>query len=32
VEPVALQDVDRKKVLDYYRLDMDAWADQFKWR
>jgi hypothetical protein len=32
VEPVTVEGSDRKKIQDYYRLDMDTWADQFKWR
>jgi hypothetical protein len=32
VEQVTVEDEDRKKIQDYYRLDMDTWADQFKWR
>ena len=32
VEQVLIVGQDRKKILDYYRLDMETWSDQFKWR
>ena len=32
VAPVTLEGADRKKVLEYYHVDMETWAEQFKWR
>jgi len=32
VERVVLKGVDRKKVLDYYNIDMNTWAEQFRWQ
>jgi hypothetical protein len=31
VEQVKLSGQDRKKILDYFCLDMETWADQFNW-
>jgi hypothetical protein len=31
VEPYTVEGEDRKKIQNYYRLDMETWADQFKW-
>ena len=32
VEQITVEGQDRTKILDYYRLDMETWSDQFKWR
>ena len=32
ISPVYIEGSDRKKILDFYKIDMDQWAEQFDWR